>query len=312
MPRVMLVATMRNEGPYLVEWVAYHRLIGFTDVLVCTNDCDDGSPELLDALQEQGLLRHLRCYPGRDEQAQLFAYRRAEAELDGQWPDVMMVLDADEFLNIHVGDGTAIDLLKVVPEATSVLINWRIFGSSGHRSWSADPVTRRFLRAAPVGHGVNRSFKTLFTRADAYHCPLLPHGPGYAKADRLGELHPVDGAGAHLPARYARAEEFLQSEPGAVTWSLAQVNHYNTRSWEDYLAKHHRGGGLGPERWDRDSNWAAFDRNEEIDLTIQRHLPVLEESVAAILSIASVRRRYERCLMLYGRHIRRLAQEAAA
>ncbi|WP_340314041.1 glycosyltransferase family 2 protein [Rhizorhabdus argentea] len=312
MPRIMLIATMRNEGPFLIEWVAYHRLIGFTDILVCTNDCDDGSPDLLDALQEQGLLHHLRCYPAPDEQAQLFAYRTAEAELGGQWADVLMVLDADEFLNIHVGDGGVIDLLGAVPEATSVLINWRIFGSSGHRSWSADPVTRRFLRAAPLSHGVNRSFKTLFTRADAYHCPLLPHGPGHAKADRLGELHAVDGAGTPLPSRFACAEEFLQSDPDAVTWSLAQVNHYNTRSWEDYLAKHHRGGGLGPERWDRDSNWAAFNRNEELDLTIQRHRTALDHSVSEILSIPSVQRRYEDCLIFYGGHIARLAQGVAA
>jgi hypothetical protein len=57
---ITLVATMRNEGPFLLEWVAYHRLIGFNDVLICTNDCVDGSPELLDALQNHGLLRHLR------------------------------------------------------------------------------------------------------------------------------------------------------------------------------------------------------------------------------------------------------------
>ena len=35
---------MRDEGPYLLEWVAYHRLIGFTDIVVCSNDCVDGSP----------------------------------------------------------------------------------------------------------------------------------------------------------------------------------------------------------------------------------------------------------------------------
>jgi hypothetical protein len=302
---------MRNEGPYLLEWVAYHRLIGFTEIVICSNDCADGSPELLDALQSCGLLHHIRCYPAAHDKAQLYAYRQAEALLAPRWPDVLMVLDADEYLNIHAGEGTVSDLLAAVVGATAIMINWRIFGSSGHQQWSAEPVMRRYRYAAPQDHGVNRSFKTLFLQPEAYHCPLLPHGPGYARPEYLSRCHPVDGSGNALPSRYARAEEFLQTEPGAVTWQLAQVNHYNTRSWQDYLAKHHRGGGLGPERWDRDSNWAAFNRNEELDLSIQRHRSAVEHAIAEILTDPTTAICYRRCLDLYGRHVAALGECAS-
>ncbi len=308
--RIALIATMRNEGPYILEWLAYHRLIGFTEVVVCSNDCADGSPDLLDVLQRRGLVRHLRCAPAAGDKAQLFAYARAEAHLAPSWPDVLMVLDADEFLNIHVGGGTVPELLDAVPDATGFLINWRIFGSSGHRRWSPDPVTRRFTRAAERASGVNWSYKTLFTMPDAYRCPLLPHGPGFARPERLRALRPVDGAGLPLPERYARSEEFLQTEPGRVSWALAQVNHYNTRSWQDYLAKHDRGGGLGPERWDRDANWRIFDRNEEDDRTIQRHLPALERALDALLADGEVRAAHRRCCELYGRHVAQLSAAA--
>jgi hypothetical protein len=106
-------------------------------------------PELLHALQEHGYARHIRCHPAPDEKAQLFAYRGAEAELSGRWPDAPMVLDADEFLNIHFGGGTVPELLAAVPQTTAILVNWRIFGSSGHERWSAEAVTRRYARAAP-------------------------------------------------------------------------------------------------------------------------------------------------------------------
>lgn len=311
MTRIALVATMRNEGPFILEWIAYHRLIGFTELVVCSNDCADGSDDLLDLLAERGLLSHLRCAPAPEEKAQLFAYARAEALLSRDWPDALMVLDADEFLNIHVGAGTVPELLAAVPGATSILVNWRIFGSSGHRRWSPEPVTRRYTRAAGQDHGVNWSFKTLFTQPSAYHCPLLPHGPGFARAERVEGLCAVDGGGHPLPARYVLSEEFLQSEPGQVSWALAQVNHYNTRAWDDYLAKHHRGGGLGPERWDRDSNWQTFDRNEEEDTTIQRHLPALETALAELLADPAVRAAHERCCLLYGRHVAQLGQAAA-
>ena len=81
--RILLVATMRNEGPYVSEWLAYHRSIGFTDVLVCTNDCVDGSPELLDRLEQLGLLVHLRSTPASRREAQLVAYTSAAATAPG-------------------------------------------------------------------------------------------------------------------------------------------------------------------------------------------------------------------------------------
>lgn len=309
--QTVLVATMRNEGPYILEWLAYHRLIGFTEVVICSNECVDGSSELLALLAARGLLHHLPCKPAADEPAQLFAYRQAEALLSRAWPDVLMVLDADEFLNIHVGAGTVSDLLVAVPAASTIHVNWRIFGSSGHERWSSESVLRRFTLAAEQQHGVNWSYKTMFTRPDAYHCPLLPHGPGHARPERLGELRPVDGGGRPLPERYARAETFLQTEPGRVCWALAQVNHYNTRSWEDYLAKHHRGGGLGTERWDRDGNWRVFDRNEEQDRSIQRHLPSLDEAMSDLLADPAIRQAHERCCRRYGDHVAALHLAAA-
>lgn len=37
----MIVTMMKNEGPYIVEWVAHHLAVGFDRFLVFTNDCDD-------------------------------------------------------------------------------------------------------------------------------------------------------------------------------------------------------------------------------------------------------------------------------
>lgn len=120
----------------------------------------------------------------------------------------------------------------------------------------------------------------------------------------------MDGGGQPLPRRYAAAEEFLQSAPGTVSWKLAQINHYNTRSWQDYLVKHRRTGGL--HEWDRDSNWQAFNRNEEVDTTIQRHLPQVEHSVRSLLADPRIRTRHEQCCRLYAEHVEQLVRSAGA
>jgi Glycosyl transferase family 2 len=302
--RILLVATMRNEGPFILEWVAYHRAIGFTDLVICTNDCIDGSPALLDPLQELGLATHLANPVGPEDKAQLAAYARAEKLSVIREVDWAMVLDADEFLNVHVGKGRVTDLIAAVPKATAFLINWRIFGSSGHVASEPGFVTERFTRAAPLNDPVNRSFKTLFTRIDAYHCKLLPHQPRYPDKSRLAELHYVNGAGAALP-HYFRDEargDFLQSEPSQVSWQLAQINHYNTRSWEDYLVKHERGGGLNIS-WERSACWTAFNKNDETDLSIANKLPAARAIFGSLMKDDEIRKRHQRCCDRYRAHI---------
>jgi hypothetical protein len=307
--RILLVATMCNEGPFILEWVAHHRAIGFTDIVICTNQCVDGSPALLDRLQDMALVTHVPVALQPDDKPQLASYARAERLPVLGMADWAMVLDADEFLNVHVGHGRVTDLIDAAPDATAFLINWRIFGNSGHQHWKPASVTERFTKAAPRDHGVNFSYKTLFTRIDAYGCKLMPHQPRYPDAARHGELRYVDGGGRVLPAYFhdESRDSFLQSEPGTVSWDLAQVNHYNTRSTEDYVVKHHRGGGLNMA-WERDESWPVFNRNEEVDLTISRHSARTAVLMDRWLSDEELRLRHERCCELYGAHIRALMQ----
>ncbi len=53
--QVTAVSMMKDEGPFLLEWIAHHHLaVGFTDILVYTNDCSDGTDDMLMRLEELG------------------------------------------------------------------------------------------------------------------------------------------------------------------------------------------------------------------------------------------------------------------
>ena len=39
--RITAVTCVKNEGPFLLEWIAFHRIIGVTDFLFYSNDCSD-------------------------------------------------------------------------------------------------------------------------------------------------------------------------------------------------------------------------------------------------------------------------------
>ena len=50
---------LRNEEPYILDWIAHHLGAGFDHMLVLTHDCDDGSAALLDALSADPRVTHL-------------------------------------------------------------------------------------------------------------------------------------------------------------------------------------------------------------------------------------------------------------
>jgi hypothetical protein len=70
-----VVAIVRDEGPYLAEWVAFHRLQGFDRFLIYDNESSDDGPELAESLGCEVL-----SWPG--EVQQLPAYHDALNRLD--------------------------------------------------------------------------------------------------------------------------------------------------------------------------------------------------------------------------------------
>lgn len=76
--KITAITCVKNEGPFLLEWVAFNRVIGVTDFLIYSNDCDDGTAELLDALATAGLVVHLpNPAKGRNIRSKLCAMRAA-------------------------------------------------------------------------------------------------------------------------------------------------------------------------------------------------------------------------------------------
>ena len=58
--RYLAIVTLRNEAAFLLEWLAHHRAVGFTDFLFFSNNCQDGTDNMLDQLQAAGLVTHVR------------------------------------------------------------------------------------------------------------------------------------------------------------------------------------------------------------------------------------------------------------
>lgn len=102
---------MRNEAPFILEWVAYHLEIGFERMIVFLNDCCDGTDEILVVLDAAGIITHSPYVVDHSQSvAEQVAQKVRDQNMipDGSWA---IWLDADEFLNIHTGEGRVDDLI---------------------------------------------------------------------------------------------------------------------------------------------------------------------------------------------------------
>ena len=126
MGRFVIVTPMKNEGPFILEWVAHNLAIGVDEMAIFSNDCTDGSDALLDRLHEMGKLRHVDN-SSRKPAPQRRAYRRfLKMEIAGP-EDWVIPIDADEYINVKTGDHTLRALTDAVPQARTLSMTWRLF-----------------------------------------------------------------------------------------------------------------------------------------------------------------------------------------
>ena len=52
--RKVLFSAVKNEAPFLLEWIAYHKVIGFDEIVICSNPSTDGTEEILAPLALAG------------------------------------------------------------------------------------------------------------------------------------------------------------------------------------------------------------------------------------------------------------------
>jgi hypothetical protein len=282
--RFSILTMMKDEGPRLLEWLAYHRLIGFDAVWIYSNDCRDGSDAMLDRLGEMGLCRHLRNPVPPDKKPQPNALRLAERNPEILATEWLMVADADEFVHIKPGHGRLPDLVAACPAGCDgVAITWRSMGSSGKIDWSSDPVLTQFTHGAPDGFRSGWGVKTLFRPFAnlklGIHRPYVRGAKQHPeRLETLLSRQWVNGSGRPMPPSF-KAKGW-RSSAATLGYDLAEVAHFAVQSHEAYLLRGDRGNvNLKQGKYDA-TYFAVFDRNEN-------HLPALSrwsDMVAALVA----------------------------
>jgi hypothetical protein len=311
--RYTVVCSVRDEGPFLVEWITWYRLLGFTDIVVVTNDCTDHSPALLDALAAQGWCTHLvrNVHFKTRICAKKLAFAHETAQV--QTSDWVLVCDVDEFLVVHLGAGGIADLIHSPAEPfLGMAINWRVFGTSGRQGWRDGLVHRQFKRAAELHDPSSVWIKSIHTHPD-WFAHLGEHGPKQLNMARASASCGADGlrwvnsSGVEVP-QWRPQGSYLRALPrGLVTHDAAQMNHYMTRSEESFgLKKGQLSAVAGKDRY-TDDFMIRYNRNECSDTSAWRQSTAFDALHTQAMALPDVHHLHHMCCADY---VARLAAKA--
>lgn len=261
-----LCAIVRNETPYLEEFVKFHLLVGVEHFFIFDNNSDIPVKDTLKEWVATGKVEVID-FPGNGRQMQAYDYCLQHF---GNQTQYLAVADADEFI-IPKSHDTVPEVLEQWEKdctdrnirAGAYALNWRIFGSNGHLTKPEGSLIKNYTKAVPRGHWECSHIKSIVMPAHTIRSNFNPHCFQY----KLG---------------YSAISEDFKMVPNAWIPHCAekmQLNHYFCKSLEEFKIKISRpraDSNVHPQR--PLSDWEKFDRlSTEEDLCALRFLEKLKE-----------------------------------
>lgn len=231
---IAIVATARNEGPYLVEWVAHYISLGFDRIFIYTNDNTDGSDILLNIFHKENLITLIKNEVSSSVSPQLKAYEHSIHLLkelrEFEW---VAYFDIDEFLILddkynHSIYEYMLDMRRhmIGSKPGAIFIHWDWYGSNGAIHYERGLVQERFkLRK---DYGVVKSI---------VHLPSISH---------MDDVHIPDHDLLFINSSFKQAWT-INYAVDPIDYGGARLNHYFQRSFQEFMLKKQRGSGLALE-----------------------------------------------------------------
>ena len=262
-----------NEAPYLEEWIEFHRIVGVEKFYLYDHMSTDDHRAVLKPYVDEGTVV-VKEWPDDPGQPSAFGDCLAEHRDEARW---IAFIDMDEFL-FSPTLAPVPEVLADYEEWPGVVVNWAMFGPSGHETKPPGLVLESYnlrlkddaklhhqvksivdpRRALRVGGGVNP------------HC--FEYEDGAAAVDEL--FRPLD--------RQPR------SATQTVSFDRLRINHYYIKSREQWHAKLEVPSPQNGKV--RTGLWPPYDRlvkkYDVRDETIQAYLPQLKAALAARRSAA--------------------------
>lgn len=230
MSYLVCTAWIKNEAPYLAEWIEFHLLQGFERFYIYDNRSTDNTLEVLDPYIKAGIVE-LRYYPPEvTSRKNFWVMKTTIDEFKGhhKW---LFHHSIDEYMFCHESGKTVSEFLKDYEPFSGVCVPWHYYGSNGHDTKTDGLVIERFTE-----HIIDQN-NTIKTIIKPEHT-----------VDSVGNPHVYFYNVGAPPAVYSNKIPHVTTNPhrGALDnphYNLndIRINHYVTMSKEEYETKMNKG-----------------------------------------------------------------------
>lgn len=260
MDQLWVGTTVRNEGPYLAEWIEFHRLQGVDHFVLFNDNSTDETVTVLEKYIRTGLVEYRPGIYQNSAQNAILEMARGRTE----W---LALIDADEFLFATEGERLP-EVLPTYAAWPAVAVCWLLFGTS-HHLCSPGLTTEHYVWRAFDTFNEHRQAKLI---VQPTRCARMIDSHQVEVGSQTSWV--IDEAFRRVRGAYA---------PRA-THEVFRINHYFSRSLHECLQKWQRGynrRGIGVDSQGKRRWWQVMHlvRNDVRDVTIQRHLPALRAAL---------------------------------
>jgi hypothetical protein len=256
MDKIAICAIFKDEAPNLLEWLAFHKIIGVDLFVLYDNGSSDGGADLIRA---SDFSRNVTIIPWSDRPGQLSAYNHFRLNHASRFTWAAFI-DIDEFI-MPLEGGSIRDILlrRVYQPFAAILLQWLVFGPSGHDRRPAGPVIENYTFRMPEAADASRHVKSIVRTEKLLGIDYTPHA--------------AECSGPHCNTRGEEVLPFaiqpVECHDGIV------INHYFTKSLEDWEIKRQRGRGDSLQPY-RDSVFSDVSGSAAVeDIRALRFVPRL-------------------------------------
>lgn len=243
--QLAFVLPVKNESEYIEEWLEYNYAIGVDKFYIYNNESTDRSA-LLKVLQPwiDKKIVDFEDFPGRASQLPIYNDALYRHRFDCKY---MGFLDADEFIYIKT-EQTLLDFVNEIMNRGEILsgliMYWRCFGTGGQDKKLPGGVIDRFIHRSDLEFMANKFTKTIVNPRRI----RMVSNPHFARFM----------TGAICMDEFGNIIDQMSPEDGKL--ERVQINHYMTKSKEEYIKKRERGRADDLEKH-LEGEFKEYDRN---------------------------------------------------
>jgi len=221
-----VVGIMKDEGPYLKEWIEYHKLVGVEKFYLYDDGSTDSTDEVLAPYIASGEVVVQPVY-GTMNQLPLYTEALYTCRNKSKW---LAVIDVDEFI-VPVAQETIPAVLSYLEkevfhkDIAGLAVHWVQYGFGGQYAKPEGLVIENYTK----NDGMYATYKSIVNPRMAVSATSA-HGFSY-----ILNKHAVNEKGIPINKSGWCVDDVSKAGIEAI-----RINHYYTKSYEEYIQKSKR------------------------------------------------------------------------